>query len=290
MHQLTYELRQLTQQHKEGSYATRANRLHMLMLFGEQLYQAGFKQMHAHDFKPRHVQRLLTLWQAQGLAPGTVKNRLSILRWWQRTIGKRTVLAATNAHYGLAPRVTVATVSKAKELPVDVLAKVRNAHVRMSLELQRAFGLRREESLKLRPHQADQGDRLVLQGSWTKGGRPREIPIRTQAQREVLERAKALVQSKTASLIPAHRTYAQHLHSYEAQCRRAGLRKMHGLRHAYAQERFLELTGFACPATGGPHREALTPTQRYADDDARVLISEELGHAREAITIAYLGR
>ena len=290
MHQLTYELRQLAQHHKEGSYATRANRLHMLMLFGEQLHAAGFTQMHVGDFKPRHVQRLVTLWQTQGLAPGTVKNRLSILRWWQRKIGKRTVLAATNARYGIAPRVTVATVSKAKELPADVLAKVRNAHVRMSLALQRAFGLRREESMKIRPFQADHGDRLVLQGSWTKGGRPREIPIRTQAQREVLDRAKALVTLKTASLIPAHKTYAQQLHSYESQCGRAGLRKMHGLRHAYAQERFVELTGFACPAAGGPHREALTPAQRYADHDARVLISEELGHAREAITLAYLGR
>jgi integrase len=290
MHQLTYELRQLAQQHKEGSYATQANRLHMLMLFGEQLHEAGFKQMHVGDFKPRHVQRLLTLWQAQGLAPGTVKNRLSILRWWAEKVGRTSVVAHDNAQYGIPKRATVAKTSKAKDVSPDQLHRVRNAHVRMSLALQRAFGLRREESLKLRPHQADQGDRLVLQGSWTKGGRPREIPIRTQAQREVLDRAKALVKLKTASLIPAHKTYAQHLHSYESQCVRAGLRKMHGLRHAYAQERFLELAGFPCPAAGGPHREALTPAQRYADHDARVLISEELGHAREAITIAYLGR
>ena len=80
------------------------------------------------------------------------------------------------------------------------------------------------------------------------------------------------------------------LRRYEAQCARAGLDKMHGLRHAYAQERFLELAGFACPAAGGPSREQLTPAQREADYDARVLISAELGHGREAITAAYLGR
>jgi hypothetical protein len=65
---------------------------------------------------------------------------------------------------------------------------------------------------------------------------------------------------------------------------------MHGLRHAYAQDRFLELTGFAAPAAGGPHREALTPAQREADYDARLIISAELGHGREAITAVYLGR
>jgi integrase len=144
--------------------------------------------------------------------------------------------------------------------------------------------------LKINPFQADHGDRLVLQASWTKGGRPREIPIRTLAQRAILDQAKALVMLKSASLIPAHRTYAQHLHSYESHCRRAGLDKMHGLRHAYAQERFLDLAGFPCPAADGPPREALTPQQREADYDARVLISAELGHGREAITAAYLGR
>jgi uncharacterized alpha-E superfamily protein len=156
----------------------------------------------------------------------------------------------------------------------------------MSLELQRAFGLRREESLKVKPWQADHGDRLVLQGSWTKGGRPREIPLGTLAQRDVLDRAKALVKFRSASLIPPHKTYEQQLHSYESQCFRAGLHKMHGLRHAYAQDRFPELAGFACPAAGGPTREQLTPEQREADYDARVVISAELGHGREAITAA----
>ena len=65
-------------------------------------------------------------------------------------------------------------------------------YVRMSLELQRAFGLRREEAIKIRPDLADKGETLWLKPSWTKGGRAREVPIRTDAQRAVLERARAL--------------------------------------------------------------------------------------------------
>lgn len=50
----------------------------------------------------------------------------------------------------------------------------------MSLELQQAFGLRREEAMKIRPCIADRDDRLFLQASWTKGGRERIVPIRTE--------------------------------------------------------------------------------------------------------------
>jgi integrase len=290
MHDLVYALKRLAERHRDGSFATQANRKHMLMLCGEQLVASGYTQLQAAELKGRHINRLLALWQAQGIAPGTVKNRLSVLRWWATHIGKSSLLARRNAAYGVPQREMVAQASKARELPLDKVVRVRNAHVRMSLQLQRAFGLRREEALKIKPFQADHGDRLVLQASWTKGGRPREIPLRTLAQRAILDQAKALVTLKSASLIPAHRTYAQQLHAYEGHCRRAGLDKMHGLRHAYAQERFLDLTGFPCPAAGGPPREALTPAQREADYDARVLISTELGHGREAITAAYLGR
>ena len=70
----------------------------------------------------------------------------------------------------------------------------------------------------------------------------------------------------------------------------AGLSKMHGLRHAYAQQRYLEITGWPSPHAGGPGKEALTPAQRPVDLHARLVISEELGHAREQITAVYLGR
>src|SRR5712691_8505129 len=288
MHDVTYELKRLAEQHREGSLATQANRKHMLMLFGEQLVAAGFQRLHAPELKGRHIHRLLALWREQGVAPRTIANRLSVLRWWARHIDNPGVLAATNAPYGLPKRAQVATASKARDLPLDRLVRVRNAHLRMSLQLQRAFGLRREESMKIKPFQADRGDRLVLQGSWTKGGRPREIPIRTVAQREILDQAKAL--AKRGALIPADKRYVEQLHRYEHFTRKAGLSHLHGLRHAYAQERFLELAGFPCPAMGGPSCEQLTPEQREADYDARVLISTELGHGREAITAAYLGR
>ena len=69
MHQLTYELKQLADTYREGSYATQHNRRHMLMQIGEQLVAAGYKKMHAGDLKGRHVTALLAQWTAQALIP-----------------------------------------------------------------------------------------------------------------------------------------------------------------------------------------------------------------------------
>jgi hypothetical protein len=68
-----------------------------------------------------------------------------------------------------------------------------------------------------------------------------------------------------------------------------GLSKMHGLRHAYAQQRYLDLTGWPSPHGGGPSKEALTAAQQQIDLRARLAISRELGHVREQITAVYLG-
>ena len=65
---------------------------------------------------------------------------------------------------------------------------------------------------------------------------------------------------------------------------------MHGLRHAYAQDRYEELTGWSCPAAAGPMVRDLTPQQRERDRETRLTISRELRHEREAMVGAYLGR
>ena len=167
------------------------------------------------------------------------------------------------------------------------MAKVRDQHVRMSLELQQAFGLRREEAIKFIPTYADQGNHLVLKPSWTKGGKARVIPIRTEDQREVLDRAHKL--AGKGSLIPGSRNYVKQLRIYEGHTIRAGLSKMHGLRHSYAQHRYEDLTGWKSPAAGGPPSISLDRKQREQDHHARLIISRELGHERRQIVSVYLG-
>lgn len=285
---LEYELKGICRRNRDGSRMTQAQRQQRLAQIARDLDRIGYRHLHASSLKPKHVDALIADWHGRGLGAGTIKNRMADLRWWAEKTGKASVIARSNDHYGLDRRVYSTNTSKARDLPDQALAKVTDPHVAMSLRLQEAFGLRREESIKFTPRYADHGDHLVLKASWCKGGRARQIPIRTAHQRDVLDQAVALAGS--GSLIPPERRYIDQRRLYERECVRAGLDRMHGLRHAYAQTRYQELTGHAAPAAGGPSARTLPPAERARIEQARHTISRELGHEREQITAVYLGR
>jgi site-specific recombinase XerC len=288
MRNLNYELKQLCHRNRDGSYATQADRAHMLDLIANQLHELGYKDMRATSLKPKHVEALVARWKAESVSPGTMKNRMASLRWWSDKVGKQNVIARDNAHYGIPERVYVTNVSKARELTGAELQKVSDPYTVMSLKLQAAFGLRREESIKIRPAWADRGEKLVLKDTWTKGGRDRELPIRTEAQRAVLDEATAF--AGKGSLIPTGMRYVEQLRRFRHQCDKADIHKVHGHRHHYAQARYRELTGWNAPAAGGPRSRELIPAQRKVDHAARLVISAELGHTRGQVVSQYVGR
>ena len=288
MRDLNYDLKQLCRRSRGGSFATQRDRERVLDLVANQLQELGYRYMTAASLKPRHVERLVERWQAEGLSLGTIKNRMAELRWWAERIGKQNIIARDNAFYGIADRQYVTNVSKARQLSSSELGRITDPYTAMSLRLQAAFGLRRAESIKIQPEWADRGKQIVLKDSWTKGGRSREIPIRNDEQRRVLDEAKAL--AGKGSLIPADQGFVEQLRRFEHQCAAAGVHRVHGHRHQYAQVRYQELTGWQAPAAGGPSSRDLTPEQRELDRVARLAISAELGHEREQITAVYLGR
>ena len=288
MRDLNYELKKLCLRNSDGSYATQYARERILTQIANQLHEMGFRDMRASSLKPKHIQALVERWKAEALATGTIKNRMTELRWWAEKIAKQGVIARDNDQYGIAKRQCVTNVSQARELTADDLAKVTDRYTELSLKLQAAFGLRREESIKIRPQWADKGDRLFLMDSWTKGGREREIPITAPEQRALLDAAKAFAGS--GSLIPKKLTYVEQLNRFKSQCAQAGIRHVHGHRHYYAQLRYEQLTGCACPARGGPTSKQLTLEQKNIDREARMTITQELGHGRTQVTAIYLGR
>ena len=288
MDTFNYELKQLCRHNRDGSFATRADRERLLDLIANQLKAMGFRHMHATSFKAKHIDALVERWRAEGIACGTFKNRMSALRWVCEKTGKSYLIDRSNDAYGIARRVYVSTTSKAWILEESHLARISDPYTAMSLRLQAAFGLRREESIKIVPAAADLGNRLFLQASWTKGGRSREVPILTNEQRMLLDQAKMFTAG--GSLIPRTARYIDQRNRFKAQCQRAGIRNVHGLRHQYAQSRYQTLTGWACPAQGGPSAKSLSPERRAIDRSARQTISNELGHARIAVVNVYCGR
>ena len=102
----------------------------------------GFVNMHVQSLKPKHVEKLVERWQTEGLSTGTLKNRMSTLRWWAEKSGKANVVAKSNDVYDIADRRYVTSVSKAKQLTSGDLAEVTDPYTRMSLGCRRhsAYG------------------------------------------------------------------------------------------------------------------------------------------------------
>lgn len=288
MKDLDFQLKQMCARNQDGSFATQHDRARALSLMAGQLRELGFAHLRTDSLKPKHVEALVNRWNAEGIATGTIKNRMAVLRWWAEKIGKQNVVARSNDAYGIPDRKAVTNESKAIQTSRDALAAVTDPYSRMSLRLQAAFGLRRAESIKIQPAWADRGDKLAIKDTWAKGGRAREIPIRTDEQRDLLNEAKAL--AGKGSLIPAEMKYIEQLRRFEHQCGKAGIHRVHGHRHHYAQVRYAELTGWAAPAAGGPKSRQLSPEEKSVDREARLVVSAELGHFRESITAVYLGR
>ena len=286
MRQLNFDLKTLQARHRDGAFVTRRDRAYALAQAANLLHALGFRRLRSTGLRRKHVNALVAEWQRRGLATGTVKNRMSALRWWAERIGRPGVVG-TNAAHGIGERRYVTNEDRSAVLDPEKLARVSDAHVAMSLELQAAFGLRREEAIKFIPAYADRGDRVRIKASWAKGGRAREIPVRNEHQRAVLDAARRLAGGR--SLIPGGRSYAAHRKVYERQTEAAGLARMHGLRHAYAQSRYEALTGWKAPAVGGPRRRSLGPAKRRIDKAARMAIARELGHGRISIVPVYIG-
>ena len=286
MRQLNFDLKQLLERHPEGGFVTRRDRSYALAQAADTLHELGFRRLRAAGLRRKHVDALLREWRRRGVSTGTLKNRMAHLRWWARHVGRPGVVG-TNAEHGIANRVYVTNRDKGRALDPDRLALVRDAHVRMSLRLQAAFGLRREEAIKFVPAYADRGGSVVLKAAWTKGGRRREIPVWNDGQRAVLDAARRLAGG--GALIPGGRNYVEQRRVYEKQTQAAGLGRMHGLRHRYAQSRYERLTGWKAPAAGGQRPRSLPPAKRRIDRAARLAVSRELGHGRREAASVYLG-
>lgn len=171
--------------------------------------------------------------------------------------------------------------------------------LKASLMLQRSFGLRFEESVKLDARAALASAKTsnhisIVVGS--KGGRPREIKITSIEQIKALEYAASTQERDHYSLIPKSMTYSQ----YQNECYRKLGGGMHGNRHFYANDRYQQITGFETPVILGIKDKAYldhvckSTGKSKAEVEAIIkqakeTITNELGHSRLSVTRAYIG-
>lgn len=235
------------------------------------------------------------------LAPSTAQNYLSAVNVVMAlaTEGAWPSVSPTR-DCGIEKRSGIATVSRAIPPERHEAAKREVCViVAVLLDLQRSMGLRLRESCLINPksalRQAEKQQWIsVLDG--TKGGRARQVPVSAFAL-EALHNASRVQGSQ--SMIPDTIRYVAFHRACYQQATEAGVR-FHGERHAYAQERYLELSGAPAPiAAGWPRAERFqrmaeflgVPEEeaRQIDHTARLQVASELGHGRVEVSNAYLG-
>lgn len=282
---------------ERGHFSTAAARSSRLNQMIQELHNLGYRNLSdVKDLKTRHINALAENFVERidrlELNSGTVKNRMTDLRWLAENINKANIINASNDFYKIDRRQYVNNdINPAKRLEESDLSKIKDENLKLSLRLQSEFGLRREESIKFRPDCINlKENRLDLEVG-TKGGRYRAIPILTESQKTLLKEVSDHCRATNAkSLIPNDLSYRQQLRRYDYQTAQADMYKNHGFRHQYAQDRYRELTKMDCPKNGGLRSKQLSHEQKELDYEARMIIAEELGHGREDVTAVYLGR
>ena len=155
-----YSINEYLKQLKGYSFASRADMRHMLNRCIKDLHELGFNLTHIKGLKPKHIHVLVEHWKTQNKNPATIKNYMAKLRKMAILLDKPQLVKPSNDTYQISRRSYVPTHNKAIH-QVD-FSKCTDPMIRLSLEAQSLFGLRREESMKLIISEAWIGDSLRI--------------------------------------------------------------------------------------------------------------------------------
>lgn len=280
----------------KASLATQRKRQAVLYLGFAELRQLGYRLDSVRSFRSTHMSVLAQHWEEQGIAPATLQNRISIFRIFCGWIAKPGMIETSSKYVKSEESVRRTTINKQDKSwtakGVDIAAKLEEVRriddrVALILELAWHFGLRVNEAGMMRPHHDDKKLWLEVERG-AKNGRLRNLPIDSEAKREVLERAKLRVGLNESLFDPARGLEEARAHFYRVM-RKAGITRAHGitphgLRHELANDVFERLAETPSPVRGG---------QPPADPEklrfARLEVAELLGHSREDVVSHYVG-
>lgn len=299
---------------KGVSFKTMLDRQRFLHRFFHDLrHETRFRDADPRALSSRHVEAMVARWLERELATASLHNYLSFLRTFAAWIGKPAMVREPAYYFGRqsphARRVQVATSDKSWTAHgIDIQAKIAEVAaldpwVGLQLELCAAFGMRPKEARHFRPHVAvlprelanprdvaafPDHETFVRIHHGTKGGRPRDVPIVSQAQRELLARAAAAVAAGAYVGRPG-RTAQQNQDRFYYVLKRCGVTQTasgvvaHGLRHQHANDAYESASGYPSPVRGGA-----SPSPQ--DKPARQSTARLLGHNRPQVVSCYLGR
>ena len=298
-----------------GSYKTQYNHQQEASRFVSELRGLGYGVQRWDNLSMKHVAEVVNAWQERGLTPATIKEYLSGVRVCAKFFGNDRVAKSSNAEFGIENRVYIS--NEDKSTPVDTYKQavdrlmsssdIRDHAIAAQLQLQRELGLRVEESTKFVPTSDVLADGRAYISHGVKGGRERMLPaevVQSPGAQAAIKYATQVAQELgKKNTIPKNITERQYRSYYGRTVRSAGLTctnggTSHGNRHAWAQTRYKELTGFDARIKHDGKEEFVRAAGRAKgqqwlkiDRDARLQIKSELGHGpdRDDVVSQYLG-
>jgi len=275
MGKLEWEARFVTGKLRRGSSLTRRDQLNCLGKIGKCMQSYGLNSI--KDLKPKHVERYFAELRSRNLSPGRMANHATAMRMLCRMMGKSDIVPS-NRELGcarnLGNRTKHADVRMDAAKAASVRAQLSPAH-QIAYDLAMHFGLRQKESLlSVETVHRDGKDFLVVQGG--KGGRPRQVPVITEAQRAVLAQNNAYRNGNDGKLIDASKSLKQGIRQLQNELAAAGATRnsganMHTLRREWIIERCQEILQ--------------VPEARRPDLVAELV--EQVGHGRAEVLRAY---
>lgn len=229
--------------------------------------QRKYGLQNIRHLKTKHVLGAIEELKSQGLGSSTLASYGTAARRIAEAIGKQNIVPKTNKEIGISradDRLKPVTAEMDQIRNITTLLYNKEEWLGLAAEMREHFGLRAKESLL--SHEV-KGNAIVVRGA--KGGRPRRVPIRTEAQRDLVKRVNDHIKREgKTSLIPitlnlkqAHKMQANILHRLGAT--KENKAHAHATRHEYAQNL----------AKNGTSRSD---------------ISKELGHGREEVVSHYV--
>ncbi len=292
--------RQAARQNKIVGHETTARRKESMVRSFRELRGLGYKLESVFNLQHRHILALTKHWEERKLSASTLANRISCLRLLAKWIGKPGMIQKSVdfvSDPNLVRRQQAATEDKSWSAKgVDAKAMIRlveeyDWRVGLQLKLMLAFGLRMQEAVMFRPIQADLEFAIRVRDG-TKGGRERVFRFETEWQRKLLDYAKTKVTSPNQSIAHPDMNLKQAKRRFYYVCEKFGVTKRHlnvtahGLRAEHLCDLYEAVAGVPAPVRSA---NLAFDLNQATHDLARMRVSQEAGHARLAISSAYIG-
>jgi len=177
---------------RQGNHRERKYRRYVILKMIDDLFITGIAPPTWKAINSTHLQLLVNHWHKQRLKLPTIMNYMTIIRKFLMSIGNCT----TNIDNNSLGIIVNKEIRKPKKFSLEQWQKINCPIAKLLLNLQIHFGLTLREAMRVIPDVHVQGHRLWLTREITFNSQDRVVPIRTEAQGNIINEFNLITQNQ----------------------------------------------------------------------------------------------